>query len=142
MPIPDVRSDEYREVAWGINKCGEKFTPIYINRLLVRDFDVKIDIHFCGICHSDVHCGLNELGGTKYPVVPGHEMVGVVTEIGGKVTKVKVGDKAGIGCITDACLDCEACENNDENYCMKFGICGTYNSIKKPDGHYGGNLAT
>ena len=108
----------------------------------MRDFDVKLDIHYCGICHSDVHAGLNELGGCKYPIVPGHEMVGIVTEVGSKVTKVKVGDKAGIGCITDACLDCEACSNNDENYCLKFGICGTYNSIKRPDGHYGGNLST
>jgi len=69
---------------------------------------------FCGVCHSDVHLGLNALGGSMYPMVPGHELVGIVVEVGIKVTKVKVGDHVGVGCISDSCLDCRMCSKGDE----------------------------
>lgn len=61
---------------------------------------------YCGICHTDVHLSANDLGSTMYPIVPGHELAGTVTEVGSKVTKVKTGDNVGVGCIVDACLDC------------------------------------
>ena len=71
-------------------------------------------MHFCGVCHSDVHLGLNHLANCIYPIVPGHELVGKVVEVGPKVTKVKVGDNVGVGCISDACLNCKTCEFGDE----------------------------
>lgn len=70
-----------------------------------------------------------------YPIVPGHEMVGIVVEVGDKVTKVKVGDHAGIGCVADGCLDCGACSNGDEQYCEKWGYQHTYGTMKHPEGH-------
>jgi len=114
MDIPECRDDEYREVAWGIPTFGSKFQPIWINRPKVGDWDVKFEMHYCGICHSDCHLGLNHLGGAMYPMVPGHELVGVVTEVGSKVTKVAVGDKVGVGCIIDSCLECGTCHGGDE----------------------------
>lgn len=64
---------------------------------------------YCGICHSDCHIGLNDLSGCMYPIVPGHELAGTVVEVGSKVTKVKVGDNVGVGCISDSCLECGTC---------------------------------
>lgn len=76
-----------------------------------------------------------------YPMVPGHELVGTVVEVGSKVTKVKVGDNVGVGCIIDSCLDCDTCKNGDQQYCEKGGSTHTYNSLKKY-GHIGGNPDT
>ena len=114
MPVPEPQNDEYKEVAWGIKKCGEKFSPLYINRPNVGETDLKIDMHFCGICHTDVTLGLNTMGGCMYPIVPGHELAGIVSEVGSKVTKFKVGDKVGVGCMVDSCLNCDACEQSEE----------------------------
>lgn len=93
---------------------------------------------FCGVCHSDVSLGLNHLHNCIYPIVPGHELVGKVVEIGSKVTKVKVGDGIGVGCISDACLDCKTCEFGDEQYCLGGKSVHTYND-KKRYNHIGGN---
>jgi uncharacterized zinc-type alcohol dehydrogenase-like protein len=140
-PIPPCADNEYREVAWGIEKWGEKFKPLWINRPKVGDNDVKFEMKYCGICHSDVHLGLNHLGGSMYPIVPGHELVGTVTEVGSKVTKVKVGDNVGVGCIKDSCLKCDTCKTGDEQYCEGGGNTHTYNSMKTY-GHIGGNPDT
>ncbi len=81
--------------------------------------DVEFDVKYCGICHTDVHFANNDLGTTSYPCVPGHELAGIVTKVGSKVEKVKVGDHVGVGCIVDSCLDCPACERSEEQYCSK-----------------------
>ena len=141
MPVPAPQDDEYSEAAWGKVTPDAKFTPMNIPRAKVGDMDVKLEILYCGICHSDLHRGLNELGGGLYPIVPGHEMVGRVVEVGSKVTKVKVGDSAGIGCLADACLDCGACKHGDEQYCEAWGYQHTYGTKKYPGGHQGGNPA-
>ena len=143
MPIPAPLDNEYTDIAWGLKTCaaGQKFEPFLINRAKVGDMDVKVDMHYCGVCHTDVHIGLNHLGGSMYPMVPGHELAGVVEEVGAKVTKVKVGDKVGIGCLCDACMDCGACKEGDEQYCEKGGWCHVYNDTKKY-GHIGGNQET
>ena len=107
-------NNEYREIAWGLTEPTSKITPMFINRPKVGDFDVKLDIEYCGVCHSDVSITTNYLGGCTYPVIPGHEMVGTVVEIGPKVTKLKLGDKAGIGVISDSCLSCKSCHNDEE----------------------------
>jgi alcohol dehydrogenase (NADP+) len=90
--------------------------------------DILIDIHFCGICHSDIHQARNEWGNALYPMVPGHEIVGTVARVGSAVTKFKVGDKAGVGCMVDSCRVCPSCKAGEEQYCDKGATIWTYNS--------------
>jgi uncharacterized zinc-type alcohol dehydrogenase-like protein len=89
--------------------------------------DVVVEIAYCGICHSDIHQVRDEWGGSIYPMVPGHEIVGTVTAVGADVTKVKVGDVAGVGVMVDSCRVCANCKADLENYCMKSFV-GTYNA--------------
>jgi uncharacterized zinc-type alcohol dehydrogenase-like protein len=98
-----------------------------IERRPVGPHDILIDVKFAGICHSDIHTARNEWGGTTYPVVPGHEIAGIVAEVGSEVTTRKVGDRVGVGCFVDSCGKCEACLDGDEQYCTK-GVVQTYNS--------------
>jgi len=136
----ECRPDEYNEVAWGIAEYGgqtPKHVPMWIPRPKVTDFTVKYDLVYAGVCHSDCHTGTNDWFGCVYPCVLGHEHAGVVTEVGAKVTKVKVGDRVGVGCFIDACLNCKMCKRGDEHYCEK-GMTQTYNS-KKIHGRVGGN---
>lgn len=102
--------------------------------------DVAIDILFCGVCHSDLHTAHGEWEGTLYPCVPGHEIVGRVTAVGGAVTKFKVGDIAGVGCMVDSCGECRSCHDGEEQYCEGTGMVGTYNGPDPVmDGHtFGG----
>ncbi|HVW79101.1 MAG TPA: NAD(P)-dependent alcohol dehydrogenase [Alloacidobacterium sp.] len=104
--------------------------PYTFERRELRDHDVAIDIKFCGICHSDIHQARDEWGGSIFPMVPGHEIVGIVTAVGSKVTKFKVGDAAGIGCFVDSCRTCEECQKGLEQYCLN-GTVWTYNSLDK-----------
>jgi uncharacterized zinc-type alcohol dehydrogenase-like protein len=104
-----------------------------------RPADVVIDIKFCGICHSDIHQARDEWGGSIFPMVPGHEIAGVVTKVGGSVTKFKVGDRVGVGCFVDSCRTCSNCVKGEQQYCLQ-GMTGTYNSYER-DGKtptYGG----
>lgn len=96
--------------------------------------DVQIEIMYCGVCHSDLHTARNEWGNTVYPVIPGHEIVGRVTAIGDQVSKFKVGDLVGVGCMVDSCQHCDACHEGLEQYCEN-GFVGTYNG---EEGHTGG----
>lgn len=95
--------------------------------------DIRIEILFCGMCHSDIHSARNEWGGAQYPMVPGHEIVGRIVETGGNVSKFKVGDLAGVGCMVDSCGECENCHADEEQFCHK-GFTGTYNSADKKSG--------
>ena len=117
-------------------KTPLKFFPI--DRRDPRADDVEIDIKFCGVCHSDIHQVKDEWGGSIFPMVPGHEIVGVVTKVGASVKKFKVGDKVGVGCMVNSCEGCSACDEGLEQYCQN-GFVGTYNSTDK-DGSptYGG----
>src|ERR1700709_405747 len=92
--------------------------------------DVVIDIQYCGVCHSDVHQVRNEWGGSIYPMVPGHEIVGRVTKVGDHVTNFKTGDLAGVGCFVDSCRVCSNCEAGLEQYCDN-GMTGTYNGRER-----------
>ncbi len=96
--------------------------------------DVRIDILYCGICHSDLHTARNEWHGTTYPCIPGHEIVGRVAAVGSEVKGFKVGDMAGVGCLVDSCRSCSECKDDLEQFCAK-GAIFTYNS---PDAHLGG----
>jgi uncharacterized zinc-type alcohol dehydrogenase-like protein len=111
--------------AYGARAGDKPLEPMRITRREPGAHDVQIDIAFCGICHSDLHQVRDEWTGTHYPCVPGHEIVGRVSSVGGHVTGFKVGDLVGIGCIVDSCKHCEECESGLENYCD--GMIGTYN---------------
>jgi uncharacterized zinc-type alcohol dehydrogenase-like protein len=109
-----------------------------IERRAVREFDVLIDIKYAGICHSDIHQAREGWGEAIFPMVPGHEIAGVVSEVGPGVTKFAVGDRVGVGCMVDSCRECENCRAGLEQYCLD-GNTGTYNAIGR-DGEptYGG----
>lgn len=109
-----------------------------IERREVGEFDVLIDIKFAGICHSDIHQASEGWGEAIFPMVPGHEIAGVVSAVGSGVTRHQVGDRVGVGCLVDSCRECENCQAGLEQYCLKGGV-GTYNAIGK-DGEptYGG----
>ncbi len=100
-----------------------------IERRLPKDNDVSINIEYCGICHTDIHQVRNEWGGSIYPMVPGHEITGIVAEVGAKVTKFKVGDRVGVGCFVDSCRTCTECKDGLEQYCSN-GLVLTYNSTE------------
>ena len=99
-------------------------------RRAVGPDDVQIDILFCGVCHSDLHQVKNEWGGSQYPMVPGHEIVGKVLSVGANVTKFKVGDLAGVGVMVDSCKTCKTCTQDLEQYCEE-GFVGTYNNKER-----------
>ena len=109
---------------WG---AEAPLTSTTIERRDVGPNDVAIDIKFAGICHSDLHTVSGEWGGVSYPMVPGHEIAGVVTEVGSDVTKYQVGDHVGVGCFVDSCRECEYCLAGEEQYCDNPGMTGTYN---------------
>lgn len=94
-------------------------SPIEIERRQLQDKDILIEVLYCGICHSDVHVANNEWNNTLYPVVPGHEIIGKVTKVGGKASKFTVGSFVGVGCIIGSCLECPCCKKHLEQYCEK-----------------------
>ena len=108
--------------------------PYSFERRAVSPDDVEIDILFCGVCHSDLHQVKNEWGGSKYPMVPGHEIVGKVISVGSNVTKFKVGDLAGVGVMVDSCKICKTCAQDLEQYCEE-GFTGTYNNKERNSDH-------
>ena len=118
--------------AYAAQSATSPLGALSIERRSPKPHDVQIEILFCGVCHSDLHTVRNEWGGTKYPVVPGHEIVGRVSAVGNHVTKFKVGDLAGIGCMVDSCRECDNCKDGLEQYCS-VGMVGTYNG-KERDG--------
>src|ERR671912_744359 len=103
--------------------------PFSFDRREVGARDVLIDIQYCGVCHSDIHQVRNEWGGSIYPMVPGHEIVGRISKVGSKVTKFKTGDLAGVGCFVDSCRVCQSCSEGLEQYCEVHNV-GTYNSLE------------
>ena len=104
--------------------------PYEFNRRAVGDNDVQIDILYCGVCHSDLHQARDEWGGSQYPMVPGHEIVGKVVSVGSHVSKFKVGDIAGVGVMVDSCKTCKSCQADLEQYCLE-GFVGTYNNKER-----------
>jgi alcohol dehydrogenase (NADP+)/uncharacterized zinc-type alcohol dehydrogenase-like protein len=97
----------------------------------VGDNDVLIDIKYSSICHSDIHTIKGHWGKQPYPQVPGHEIAGIVSAVGKNVTKFKVGDKAGVGCMVDSCMQCESCKKGEEHHCETTGMVGTYGVPEK-----------
>nr|GMC56833.1 8-hydroxygeraniol dehydrogenase-like [Ipomoea batatas] len=111
---------------WAARDTSGVLSPFKFSRRETGENDVQFKVLYCGVCHSDLHQLKNEWGNTTYPIVPGHEIVGVVTEVGTKVEKFKVGDKVGVGCLVGSCGKCENCASDLENYC--HGCVTTYNA--------------
>ncbi|MEW2500488.1 NAD(P)-dependent alcohol dehydrogenase [Amycolatopsis sp. NPDC047767] len=108
--------------------AGQPLAPTTIERRDLRPDDVLIDIAFAGICHSDIHQARDEWGGSTFPMVPGHEIAGVVAAVGSGVTKYQVGDRVGVGCMVDSCGECEYCIAGTEQFCVKGNV-QTYNGV-------------
>ncbi|MGN7759973.1 NAD(P)-dependent alcohol dehydrogenase [Paenibacillus sp. 22594] len=101
-----------------------------IERRDLEPHDVLIEIKFAGICHSDIHTARGEWGPVEYPLVPGHEIAGIVTQIGSEVKKYAIGDRVGVGCMVDSCRECDNCHKGEEQYCLG-GMTGTYGAIDR-----------
>ncbi|HEU4992485.1 MAG TPA: NAD(P)-dependent alcohol dehydrogenase [Luteimonas sp.] len=112
--------------AYGAHAADKPLEPMAIARRAPGPRDVQVEIAYCGVCHSDLHTVRSEWGGTRYPCVPGHEIVGKVSAVGGEVEGFKVGDVVGVGCLVGSCGHCAACDEGLENYCEN-GFTGTYN---------------
>ena len=115
--------------AYAALTAAAPLVPYTLERRTPGPKDVVIDLAWCGVCHSDIHQARDEWGGATFPMVPGHEMVGTVSRVGASVTKVKVGDLAGVGCMVDSCRDCAPCRKGLEQFCQK-GAAFTYNSTE------------
>jgi len=114
---------------YAVHDTSAKFEPFDFERRDVGPSDILIDIQYAGICHSDIHQAKGEWGNSTYPMVPGHEIVGNVIQVGNAVTKFKVGDIAGIGCFVDSCRNCSAFKADQEQFC-KVHCAVTYNGTE------------
>ncbi|MDQ3324082.1 MAG: NAD(P)-dependent alcohol dehydrogenase, partial [Acidobacteriota bacterium] len=114
---------------YAAKSAGENLQPFEFERRELEASDILIEIQFCGVCHSDIHQVRDEWGGSMYPMVPGHEIVGRVAQTGADVTKFKAGDYAGIGCFVDSCRECENCKEGVEQFCVKQAAM-TYNGTE------------
>ncbi|WOC27718.1 NAD(P)-dependent alcohol dehydrogenase [Pseudoalteromonas sp. N1230-9] len=122
-----------KTVGYAAHDSEKPLEPYHFERRALRDEDVSIEILYCGVCHSDLHTAENDWGWTHYPVVPGHEIVGRVLEVGSGVTKYKVGDNVAVGCMVDSCLSCDQCHHGEEQFCRE-GMVGTYSGQDRISG--------
>jgi len=116
--------------AYAASSSTSPLAPFTIERRDPGPHDVVIDIEYCGICHTDLHLVRDEWGHTRYPIVPGHEIVGRIAAVGSEVTRWKSGERAGIGCFVDSCRTCESCRDGEEQFCLE-GMVTTYNGIER-----------
>lgn len=116
--------------AYAAPSAAEDLVATTIERRDVGPHDVLIEIKFAGICHSDIHTVSGDWGPQQYPLVPGHEIAGIVAEIGSEVTKHKVGDRVGVGCLVNSCRECANCLAGEEQYCLN-GMVGTYGAVDR-----------
>ncbi len=128
-----------KTAAFAAQSARAPLAPFSIERREPGPDDVLIDILYCGVCHSDIHQARDEWGGSQFPMVPGHEIVGRVAQVGANVTRFKAGDAVGVGCFVDSCRECAQCKAGEEQYCDQ-GMTGTYNSNERGSGAptYGG----
>ena len=121
--------------AYAAHEPAANLKPFEVKRREVKEDDIQIDIEYCGVCHSDIHTVNNDWGGSQYPVVPGHEIIGRVVNVGENVSDFKEGDLVGVGCMVDSCQHCDSCKEGLEQYCEN-GAVMTYNG---KDEHLGGH---
>lgn len=129
-----------KAIGFGVNKKGEKVKELEIIRRDLTNFDVSVKILYCGICHSDKHHIRNDWGDSKFPLIPGHEIIGIVDDIGSNVSQVLIGDYVAIGNMTDSCQVCSNCEKGEEQYCLNEGPTWVYNGNERLDGRGGRTL--
>ena len=130
-----------RVFGYGAKMKGASMQPVQFDREPLRENDVVIEITHCGVCHTDWHMVRDDFHNSLWPIVPGHEITGTITEIGASVDNVSIGDRVGVGCMINSCLACEACQSGNEQYCSgPVGATFTYNGSKVPTGKntYGG----
>ena len=118
---------------WGTDAADQPLKPMTFERRDLRANDVAIQISHCGICHSDLHFARDDWGNSRYPLVPGHEIVGIVTAVGDDVGNYRVGDKVAVGCLVDSCRECAACQAGQEQFCAN-GFTPTFAGIDRVDG--------
>lgn len=116
--------------AYASPSATEDLVATTIERREVGPHDVLIDIKYAGICHSDIHTVRGDWGPQQYPLVPGHEIAGIVTEVGAEVTRHQVGDRVGVGCMVNSCKECVNCRKGEEQYCLKGNV-GTYGAVDR-----------
>ncbi|HEU4587813.1 MAG TPA: NAD(P)-dependent alcohol dehydrogenase [Gemmatimonadales bacterium] len=131
----DRRAGRIPALGYAAQNASSPLAPFHFERRAPGPRDVQIEILYCGVCHSDLHTVRSEWQGTHYPCVPGHEIVGRVTQVGTEVKGFKAGDLAGVGCLVDSCGTCASCQESLEQYCDRGEMVFTYNS---PDKHTGG----
>jgi uncharacterized zinc-type alcohol dehydrogenase-like protein len=119
-------------LGYAVHSATTAVVPFQFQRRALRQHDVEIDILYCGVCHSDLHQARNDWGNSLYPMVPGHEIVGRIKNVGSDVTRFKVGDTVGVGCMVDSCQVCAACQADLEQYC-EAGHTPTYNAVDRHD---------
>ncbi|MEI6701522.1 MAG: NAD(P)-dependent alcohol dehydrogenase, partial [Actinomycetota bacterium] len=127
--------------AFALLSANGVFEKTTIERRELRPTDVRIAIKFAGICHSDIHTARQEWGTITFPLVPGHEIAGIVEEVGSEVARLSPGDRVGVGCMVNSCRECENCLAGEEQYCAKGNV-GTYNSKDVDDSITLGGYAT
>jgi uncharacterized zinc-type alcohol dehydrogenase-like protein len=115
---------------YAVLEASKPLVPFTFSRRDLRPGDVELSVSYAGICHSDIHQAREEWGPALFPMVPGHEIAGIVTSVGSKVTKFKVGDKIGVGVFIDSCRECSSCKSGLEQYCLQ-GMTGTYNNYER-----------
>ena len=118
-----------RTLAYAAPAAGKPLVPFALDRREPGAHDVDIDVRYCGVCHSDIHQARDEWTGATFPMVPGHEIVGTVRRVGAAVTRVKVGDLVGVGCLVDSCRTCAPCRHDTEQFC-EAGPAFTYNGTE------------
>ncbi len=139
MPLEEVTSKTLPTRAYAAQNSASELAPWNFDRRAVGPHDILIEIRYCGVCHTDIHFLKNDLGFSVYPIVPGHEIVGTVTQVGDHVKKFSKGDVVGVGCLVESCRTCPNCTEGEEQYCLN-GAVYTYNGIEKETGNntYGG----
>lgn len=117
-------------IGCAVPAANKPLAPFSFNRRELGEYDVLIEINYCGVCHSDIHKVRNEWGGSIFPIVPGHEIVGIISAVGTHAKKYQIGDKVGVGCMVDSCRRCNNCRENLEQYCDE-GATLTYGSVSR-----------
>jgi uncharacterized zinc-type alcohol dehydrogenase-like protein len=132
-------AERMKTTGYAARSAGAELAPFTFERREPRANDVAMEVLYCGVCHSDLHQVRNDWGGSIFPLVPGHEIVGRVTAVGAEVTRFKPGDAVAVGCMVDSCLHCDQCRLGDEQYCRK-GFTATYSDHDRVTGEvtYGG----
>jgi uncharacterized zinc-type alcohol dehydrogenase-like protein len=122
-----------KTIGYAAQSAITPLAPVHFERRALRGNDVALEILYCGVCHSDLHVARNDWGGTVYPAVPGHEIIGRVIETGPDVTRHKAGDHVAVGCLVDSCMQCDQCHDHEEQFC-RHGYTGTYGTPDRVTG--------